>query len=52
MTNQQKADSLLDLWRLQRALGIPANDRKFPHANEQDRFERDLEVIRKCMERA
>lgn len=51
MTRQQSADQLLDLWRLQRQLGVPANDRKFPDANE-DSFERDLEVIRKCMERA
>lgn len=85
MTNQQIADTLLSQWQLQRAAGVPANDRVFtiappyqrwryppgcpdadwcsgnstchwdcqgdPDAGIDAAFERDLSVIRACMER-
>lgn len=49
MTSQQRADALLAAWQLQRAAGIPANDRRLP---EQDaEFERDIEILRRLMAR-
>lgn len=43
---------LLAIWQLQGACGVKAQDRKLPPANDQDSFDRDLAIIRKCMERA
>jgi hypothetical protein len=53
MTSQQQADKLLDLWRLQDRLGIPSSRRVLPTNDNQSEaeFERDLEVIRQCIER-
>ena len=46
-TAQQYADRLLSFWQLQRAAGIKPEFRRLP-AN--DSLERDLEIIRQCME--
>jgi len=46
-TAQQYADRLLSFWQLQRAAGIKPEFRRLP-AN--DSLERDLELIRQCME--
>jgi hypothetical protein len=49
---QPQDRAMLELWQLQRAAGIKPEDRKLPSlaANDRDSFERDLEVIRQCME--
>lgn len=49
MTNQQRADNILSFWQAQRAAGIKPEDRRLP-PSDQD-YERDIEVIRRCMER-
>jgi hypothetical protein len=53
MTAQQQADAALSIWQLQRRLGIPAEARALPINDNKsaDDFERDLEVIRQCIER-
>lgn len=51
MTAQQQAEILLTAWRIQRAAGIPANDRRLPALTSDQAFDRDLEVIRQCMDR-
>lgn len=48
MTSQQEADNILSFWQAQRAAGIKAQDRRLPS---DEAFERDLEVLRQCMER-
>lgn len=53
MTPQQHASQLLALWQSGRAAGIPPEHR-LPPINDNrtpDDFERDLDVIRRCMER-
>ena len=50
MTAQQRADELLRLWHIQRAAGIPANDRWLPSRDDRE-FERDLAILRQVMER-
>ena len=47
-TPQDKATAMLVEWQRQRLAGIPARDRVLP-AN--DDFERDIEIIRRVMER-
>lgn len=53
MTRQEEATTYLEIWQLQRMAGIKPDDRKLPQlpANDQDNFERELEIIRQCMER-
>jgi hypothetical protein len=51
MTPQQRADDLLSIWRMQRAVGIPANDRWLPTRDDRE-FERDLAILRQLMERS
>jgi len=53
VTNQQQADAALSLWQLQHRLGIPAASRMLPINDNRsvDDFERDLQVIRECLER-
>lgn len=46
-TSQQAADRVLREWQRQRKAGVPAEQREIPD----DQFERDLAVIRECMER-
>ena len=43
--------ALLAIWQLQAACGVKPEDRRLPPANDQDSFDRDLEIIRKVMER-
>jgi hypothetical protein len=45
--SQTRANDLLAIWQQQRAAGIPPEQRWLPD----DEFERDLEVIRQCLER-
>ncbi len=47
-TSQQEADRLLAIWQEQRKAGIKAEQRALPD----DSFSRDLEIIRKVMERS
>ncbi len=42
--------AMLSIWQLQRAIGIKPAERRLPPANDPDSFERDLEVIRRCLE--
>lgn len=53
MTNQKQADRLLSIWQLQADHKIPATARALPINDNKsaDEFERDLEVIRQCIER-
>jgi hypothetical protein len=53
ISSQRRADDLLSLWQLQRRLGIEAPRRALPINDNQsvDEFERDLQVIRDCLER-
>lgn len=45
-------NATIELWRIQSRLGIKPADRRLPSsANDRDSFERDLEIIRQCMER-
>jgi hypothetical protein len=48
VTPQDLADQMLADWQRQRLAGIPPQDRRLP-AN--DDFERDIEIIRRVMER-
>jgi len=45
MSPQDRANELLRYWQAQRA--IKPEERRFPD----DEFERDLEIIRQCLER-
>jgi len=45
--SQTRANDLLAIWQLQREMGIKPEDRRLPD----DGFERDLEIIRQCIER-
>lgn len=53
ISSQRRADDLLSIWQLQRRLGIDASQRILPTNDNQsvDEFERDLQVIRDCLER-
>lgn len=46
-TSQQKADRFLAAWQMQRCAGVKPEHRNLPD----DSFERDLAIIRECMER-
>lgn len=51
-TPQQHASRALAAWQAQRAMGIPSEDRRIPMPmNDPDSFERDLQIIRKVMEK-
>lgn len=51
-TPQEHANRALSVWQLQRAMGIEAQDRRIPAPmNDADSFERDLAIIRECMDR-
>lgn len=52
MTKQQEAQQLLDLWQLQARIGIKPERRLLPKLKSDDQFNRELEIIRQCMERA
>jgi len=45
--SQTRANDLLAIWQLQREMGIKPEDRRLPD----DGFERDLAIIRQCLER-
>ena len=45
---QMRANDLLSLWQLQRRMGVRPEERRLPS---DDEFERDLEIIRQCIER-
>lgn len=47
-SEQSRANDLLSIWQAQRQAGIKPEDRRLPS---DDGFERDLEVIRQCLER-
>ncbi len=53
ISSQQQADTLLAFWQIQGRLGIPADKRLLPENDNQsiEDFERDLQIIRACMER-
>lgn len=51
MTSQQRADNILWIWQLQRQAGIKPEDRKLPDPVADSAYERDLDVLRKCLER-
>lgn len=52
MTTQEEADNLLSLWQLQARIGIKPERRLLPKRKSDSQFDRDLEIIRQCMERA
>lgn len=47
-TPQQSADRALAEWQIQRKAGLKPEERKVAD----DAFNRDLEIIRQCMERS
>jgi hypothetical protein len=47
-TPQQRADEVLRIWQEQRKQGVKPEDRQIPD----DKFNRDLEIIRQVMERS
>jgi hypothetical protein len=48
-SSQHEADTLLPIWQQQRAAGVPARERVLPSTDLD--FERDLDVVRRCIER-
>lgn len=52
MTPQDRANSMLTVWQLQRLAGIAPEDRRLPSpANDRDSFERDLAIVHEIMGR-